>query len=409
MRTDRVNVLQIESGDRNFGGIASYHYRQYGMIDRKRVHYDFLYARHNSMAMMQNDPIFAESKIFTLDAVRKKKSRMDYKRVIQEVRRIARENKYDIVVLDTSNIEFAFACRFALTGIRRIAVVSQAHNAGIFVAPGSRREHYPVVTNIIDRICRFAIRNGSDYLIACSKQAGGFAFGTGAVNRNNFRLVKNAIHPEEFCPDQDKRKKIRKEAGCSMDTTVFGYAGRLSGEKNLGFLVDVFNELHKRNQNSVFWFVGEGPVREPLRIQAEELGLEESVTFWGLRPDVADLMQGMDAFIFPSFSEGLGIVAIEAQASGLPTIISDGVPDDVMITPLVRKVSLKASPLEWADEVMAKMREHPVRIPYAEELASAGYDVRIEAKRMEEFYWQLGQRVKKGFMGRYLKQMNLET
>ena len=110
------------------------------------------------------------------------------------------------------------------------------------------------------------------------------------------------------------------------------------------------------------------------------------MVFLGLRMDVPDLMQAMDAFVFPSLSEGLGIIAIEAQAAGLPTIISDGVPDDTLITPQAGRVPLSASPEEWAKAILAQIRAFPDRTANAEAFSRSGYDIADEAGKITDLY-----------------------
>ena len=394
MLGERVNVLQIEAGCKVFSGVSSYLLQQYCAMDRERIHYDFLYVKHNSIATIRNNPALVGSVIYSLEATKGRNGRTDFLKIICELQKIVRENRYDIVVLDASSIVVAFACRLALCSIRNSVLIVHAHTSGINVVPGSLRDKYPLLMKIVDQICRIGVCRKAEWLFACTEAAGQYTFGRKAVRWDNYRIVHNAIDLESFQPDPEVRGSVREKNGVTENATVFGYAGRMAPAKNLGFLISVFAELHRRNGNSVLWMVGEGDERKKLRAQAEKLGLGQSVVFFGQRTDVNDLMQGMDAFVFPSLMEGLGMVAIEAQASGLPTLVSDGVPDDVMITPLVRKVSLKASASEWTDAILEQMAAHPVRKNYTEELAKAGYDVRDEARKMMEFYEQIAEQKK---------------
>ena len=386
MHSEQVRILQIESGCNVFSGVSSHLLKQYSAMDRKKTHYDFMYLKHNSIAALKNEPILAGSEVYSLDARNNNNRRTDFLKIIRRLRNIVKENRYDAVVVDSSSIVIAFVCWVAVFGIRELDFIAHAHMSGIIADPCSVRGRHPLLMKYVDYVCRLTIRRNADWLFACTETAGRFTFGQRAAQQDNFRIVHNAIDLERFQLDSGIRESVRKENGITGNTAVFGYAGRMAVAKNLDFLISVFSELHRRNENSVLWMVGDGDERKKLQARAEELGLGQSVLFLGQRPDVNRLMQGMDAFIFPSLTEGLGMVAIEAQASGLPTVVSDGVPDDVLITPLVRKVSLKASVSEWADAVLSQMDSCSERKAYSEELARAGYDVRDEAKKMMDFY-----------------------
>lgn len=396
MHGDQIRVLQVESGCKEFTGVSNYLLQQYRKIDREKIHYDFLYARYNSMKMEKEDPALVGSEVFSLETGDEKNHVLCFLKIAKRLRKIVKEYGYDIIEVDTSSIFVAFVCRLAVYGSRGISFIAHAHTGGVVVSSGCIRDKHPILMEMADRVCRFFVGKASDFLFACSETAGRYTFGKKVLRQDNFRIVHNAIDLESFRSDLEVRRRVRKENGITRNTTVFGYAGRMATVKNLDFLISVFAELHRRNGDSVLWMVGEGEERKKLQARTEELGLGKSVVFFGQRPDVDRLMQGMDAFIFPSLMEGLGMVAIEAQASGLPTIISDGVPDDVMITPLVRKVSLKASASEWADAVLSQMSTCSERKEYSEELAQAGYDVRNEAKKMMGIYEQIAQQKRVG-------------
>ena len=117
----------------------------------------------------------------------------------------------------------------------------------------------------------------------------------------------------------------------------------------------------------------------------QELGIAEHVRFLGVRSDVADLMQAMDVFVFPSLYEGLPVTMVEAQASGLPCIISDKVPPECILTEgLVNIMPLSASPEAWAGKILA-IRAVP-RTDRRAEIAAHGFDVSTEAVKLQEFY-----------------------
>ena len=387
MTNSIINVLQVEVGTPFFTGVSSYLYQQYRAIEKEKVHYDFLYLRNSPIPLMRDDPAFAGSVFFSLDARHGSSQRLDYLKVIREIKRILKENLYNIIVINSSNIEVAAACFLAVMGKKDIRFIAHAHNTKL--ESGSLRQRHTLLARIADSFCRHLVRTHASYLFGCTKAAGRSTFGPKAVEQENFMVIRDAICLEQYLPDPAVRHRIRALSGLNEHTLVFGWAGRLVPSKNLSFLLRIFSELHALEADSLLWLAGDGPERESLMKQARDLRLEQHIVFWGERSDVADLMQGMDAFIFPSLSEGLGMVVIEAQSSGLPTIISDGVPDDAMITDRVRKVSLSATPEEWAEAVMDHLHSHPGRVADAEQLSLCGYNVHEEAKKVSAFYLEI--------------------
>jgi glycosyltransferase involved in cell wall biosynthesis len=164
--------------------------------------------------------------------------------------------------------------------------------------------------------------------------------------------------------------------------------GRFSAVKNHTFLLDIFAELKRQNGLSFLLLVGDGTLRAETEQKAAALGLSDSVIFTGIRTDVPDLMQAMDCFVFPSLYEGLPLTLVEAQAAGLPCIVSDGVPEECAKTTLVKRLSLSASVPRWAGEVLAT-QAHSRESTY-DQLAEAGFDIFSNAKWLQNFY--LGER-----------------
>ena len=166
---------------------------------------------------------------------------------------------------------------------------------------------------------------------------------------------------------------------------VVGHIGRIFPAKNHPYLLEVFKEFLQKNENSVLLLVGDGPSRKEIENKAQSLGVSEKVIFTGVRSDVNEILQAMDCFVFPSVYEGLPVTVIEAQASGLPCLISDTITDEVCITDLVNKLSIKESPGIWAEEIIKKCMDFK-RQSTIKEIVQAGYDVENTAHWVEEFY-----------------------
>lgn len=210
------------------------------------------------------------------------------------------------------------------------------------------------------------------HLFACSDLAGKFMFGKGVMNSKVFHLYPNAIDVQKYVFDEEKRNNIRKQFHIE-DKKVIGHVGRFHFQKNHHFLLEIFAEYKKKNPQSVLLLIGEGSLMDSVKKQATDLGLLSDVLFLGARNDVCELMQAMDLFLLPSVFEGLPIVAVEAQAAGLPCVLADTITRQVAITDMVVFESLEAPKKEWVrkmDEAMEKGRRDQ-----SEKVKGAGYDI----------------------------------
>ena len=222
-------------------------------------------------------------------------------------------------------------------------------------------------------------------LLACSRQAGQWMF-SGA----EFRLLNNAIAVSEYVFDRNRRQAARERLNLQREDFLLGHVGQFRPEKNHGFLVEVFFHYHKNHPEAKLLLVGGGGEEPVIRKKAEQLGIRDRVIFAGIRSDVPDLLQAMDVFVFPSLFEGLPLSVVEAQASGLPCLISDKVPEECILTDgLVWKMPLSEDSEKWA-EIIDALRTIPRRDRSAE-IRRAGFDIVEEAKKLERLYFDLDQ------------------
>ena len=215
-------------------------------------------------------------------------------------------------------------------------------------------------------------------LFACSADAGEWMFGTKDVH-----ILPNAIDIERYAFNLLIRNQTRKVLGLD-DAFVIGHVGRFSAVKNHSFLTDVFAQIKRQEPNSKLLLVGAGSEMQAVQQKVKTLGLGADVIFTGVRNDVANLMQAMDVFVFPSLYEGLGIVLIEAQAAGLPCVVSDTIPREAYLTDLVTAEKLSSSVEKWAEKILKK-RDFP-RTDRRDEIAAHGFDITTEAVKLQEFY-----------------------
>jgi len=279
--------------------------------------------------------------------------------------------------------------------------IAHARSAG--VDPGMKGK--------ITRFLRKNLYKKCDYRFTCSGMAGESVFGNQSRPERKAQFIPNAIEVDKFAFDKEIRNQIRYELGIT-DKFVIGHVGRFAPMKNHKYMLEILKqcitiEQEKKLPETVLMFLGDGELKEEIRKQAMEMGISSRVLFLGNKRDVHRYYQAMDYFLLPSFYEGLPGTAIEAQASGLPGILSDSVTEEAVVTNLLQMRSVKEEPILWAKEIMAESRNYgngtdkfreagdtvneqklltEKRGSYAEIVRQASFDVKVQAEKMEKFY-----------------------
>jgi len=365
-----VRVLQVGM-TRNWGGLETYLMQQFRHLDPARVHYDFVNITGEYDICFQQEILEAGSSIYRVCSRHRNPAR-HYAQWCQLLQHHA--GAYDAIVLNANSLEYVYPLVVAKKfGIPRRVIHS--HNAG-YDHPIGRGRRALIAMN--RRLLR---ASATDYL-ACSDAAGQWMFGAGT----SYHVVHNAIDPAAYRPDAARRAAVRGELGLG-DALVLGHVGRFSYQKNHGYLLDIFAAVQRERPDAVLLLIG-GPVEDTSFLdaaheKAERLGLAGHVRFLGLRQDVPDLMQAMDAFLLPSHFEGLPLVGIEAQAAGLPCYVSDVVSRELAVTDLMHFLPL-GDAAAWTQPILAGAALP--RRDTADEIRRAGYDILAETKKMEDFF-----------------------
>lgn len=260
--------------------------------------------------------------------------------------------------------------------------VAERHGAAVRVAHSHSSDQDKDLKYPIKMLCKPFIARYATHLFACGERAGSWMFG-----HNDFTVIKNCIDVGSYAFDADVREAARGMLGIGRETLVVGHVGRFNEVKNHAFILEVFAALLSRRPGSRLLLVGDGPLREEIECRASALGIRRSVDFLGVRPDIPSLMQAMDCFLMPSLYEGLPMVLVEAQASGLPCLISDAIPEDCDIAPnLVERVALSESPESWSSRIERLAAEPNDRAAGARDVAEAGFDAKGVAAQLQDFY-----------------------
>ena len=173
---------------------------------------------------------------------------------------------------------------------------------------------------------------------------------------------------------------------------MIGHVGRFNVAKNHSRLLDIFAEIARNAPDARLVLIGVGELEQAAREKVRALELEAKVFFLGQMPDVSEWYQAMDCFVLPSRFEGLPVVGIEAQAAGLPCFFSDPVTDEVLLSPQARRISLRADNAEWAAAILGAKRAETDRSVGADIVRQAGYDIRKEARKLQELYLDMAAR-----------------
>lgn len=230
---------------------------------------------------------------------------------------------------------------------------------------------------------QYPLKKQADILMACSNEAGLWLFGEKAMKSDRYVFMPNAVDLERFSFSEESRRQLRAKLGLE-NRFVVGHVGRFLDDKNHLFLVEAFAKLKEKRPDASLLLVGEGDMQRATAMKAVQLGVAEDVILTGNRNDIPELLSAMDIFAFPSIREGLPVTLVEAQATGLPCLVSENVTTDVAISPLVKRLPIDSSEL-WAQEML----KAPVRQDVTEHIIRAGFDVRSSAQQMYELYTRL--------------------
>lgn len=382
---EAVRVLHV-LGNTNLGGAESRIMDLYRHTDRNRVQFDFL-VHSGEEGFYEKEIRELGGRIFRVPRFRIY-NYFSYRKALKEF--FQEHHEFTLVqghMTSTAAIYLPIAKK---AGVKKTA--AHARSAGVDKG----------LKGTMTRFLRRNLADKADYLFTCSELAGISVYGEKAVQEGKTIFIPNAIDCAGFTFDPKKRKKMREELGLA-DAIIIGHVGRFHYAKNHEYLIRVFAKLcqmgiracgstaeNGADQDYHLILLGEGPLMEDTRKLAEELGVADRVHFLGNHKNIADYYQAMDYFVYPSRYEGMPGTIVEAQASGLPCLMSDTICREVIATELVETMSIEEEPKVWAEELQrridALVSKQENREKYAAKMAAAGFDVQAQAERMMRFY-----------------------
>ena len=352
------------------GGVEAVTINYYRNIDKNKVQLDFI-CDEDSTNIPYEEIEKMGGKVIIIPSYSKP---FKYHK---ELKRVLKEGNYKIIHsnINTLSVFSLFAAKCAGVPVR----IAHSHSTT------NKKEKKK---NLMKQVLRpFSKVFATDYM-CCSELAGRWLFGNKEYDKGNVYLLNNAIDLDKFKYNESLRKKKRKELGIKDDTLVIGHIGRFVAQKNHDFLIDIFNEIHKNNNNSILLLAGQGPLMEDIKNKVKELNLEDSVKFLGQRNDANELYQAFDVFLLPSLYEGLPVVGVEAQAAGLLCYLSDDMTKETKVLDITKFMSLNNTPKEWADNILDDVKKYK-RIDTSKEMTAKNFNIKEEAKKLEEYYLNL--------------------
>ena len=348
------------------GGVESVIMNYYRHLDHSKVQFDFI-CDEDSTRIPYDEIKKLGGRVFLIPKYQ------NLPKYLKALGKLLKENQYRIVHsnINTLSVFPLYAAKKAGVPVR----ISHSHST-------SNPKEWK--RNLIKNILRpFSKRYATDFF-ACSEVAGRYLFGNKAFNQGEVKIIHNAIDVDKFKFDEVARKKLRQEFGIKDSTVVIGHVGRFVQQKNHTFLVDVFKEYHEKNPDSKLLLVGSGPLEDEIKKKVEKLGLKDSVLFLGQRDDINKLYSVMDVFYLPSLYEGLPVVGVEAQAAGLPTIFSNGISSEAIISKNAKIVAVQEveAYIKKIDEVTQNNKQ---RMSAA---ISENMSIKKEAIKLEKLYFR---------------------
>ena len=361
----QIRILHV-IGRMNRAGAETMIMNLYRNIDRNKIQFDFV-VHTNEKCDFDDEILSLGGKIYRVPRF-KGSNILAYKRAWNNF--FKKHKEYKIIhghIGSSAAIYLKIAKKYGLYTI--------AHSHNTEMGEG--------IKGLMYKVFSYPTRYIADYFFACSDLAGICRYGKNIVHQKNYSVLKNAIECDLFTYNKNIRSVKRKELNVE-DKFVIGNVGRFNIQKNHKYLIEIFKSLSKINENVVLLLIGRGELEQEILNEVKYYSLEEKVIFTGVRQDINELLQAIDVFAFPSLYEGLPVTIIEAQAAGLPCVISDTITDEVCITPLVNRLSINDNPKVWAEKI--NLFEKYKREDFSRNIKKCGYDVNTSVLFLQNFY-----------------------
>lgn len=347
----------------NPGGIESVIMNYYRQINRDKIQFDFL---SNSSNIAYEEEIRSlGGKIYFITP--RKKNYFKFEAELELFMR-AHAKEYEAIwvnICTLANIDYLVVAKKYGIPKRIIHCHNSSNDGG--------KLKYCIHQYNKNRLEKYAT-----HFWSCSDSASSWFFNDRVMESSKYKVITNAIDVKKYNKNEIIREQYRKNLEL-QEKIVIGHVGRFHFQKNHHLLIEIFKCLAERDIRYHLLLVGQGELEQKIKDIVNKENLDSRVTFLGARNDVDKIYQVMDLFILPSLFEGLGIVALEAQASLLPCVLSEKVPKNVKVNDNVTFVALRDTPIHWADVVENMLQKPQV----TNKMMISEYNIDTQVKNFE--------------------------
>lgn len=344
------------------GGVEAVVMNYYRQIDRRKIQFDFI-VDNDSTCPQEQEILSLGGRVIRIAPYQKIIANM------RDLKQIFQKNKYKIVHAELTTMSV-----FSLAVAKKCGVpvrICHGHNTA---CKGEIKK------NVMKYMLRLFSKTFATHYFACSDYAGKWLYGKNIGKSKRYKVIPNAINTEKYRFDPAISAEMRKSLGIE-DKFVIGHIGRFVYQKNHDFLIDIFSEVHKQNDKAVLLLIGEGPLLEDVKAKVHRLGLDDFVMFLGVKEDANRLYQAFDVFLLPSRYEGLPVVGVEAQISGVTCVFSSAMTKETKFTDSLTFIDLEKSVYEWAAAVLNV--ENTKRNA---QVNADRFDIYMQAELLEKIY-----------------------
>lgn len=361
-----IRVLQV-FGIMNRAGAETFIMNVYRKIDRKKIQFDFLVYKEEE-GDFDEEILKMGGKIYKVPPIQPK-TFLQYKKSLDTFFKSHSEYKIVHSHLDALSTMPLRAAKNSNIPIR----ISHSHTSNVPVNIKAAFRYYS----------KLHINKNSTHRFACSENAMLWLFGKKHAKLPTSQIINNGIDISIFEYDKSVRSEVRQELGIDKEL-IIGLVGKFTKTKNHNFLIDIFKELLEKNPDAILILVGSGLLEQDIRNKVKHFKMEKNVKFLGLREDVNRIMQAIDVLVQPSLHEGFPVTLVEAQAMGLPSVVSDNITKEVSISNLISFVNLDAPKAKWVNEILSAAENSSRK--ENEIILKDEFNINNVAKKLENFY-----------------------
>lgn len=293
--------------------------------------------------------------------------------VYKNLKRLCKKNDYDYIHIHADVANKLLVSTMAASAAGKKNIILHSHSSNI---EGNHR----VLKKIFHLLSKKLLNRYEYKAAACSDVAAKWMFG----DKETF-IIHNGIELQKFQFDDQLRREVRQQLKIKDDELLLGHVGRFSYQKNHYYLIDIFHSVVESGLSARLLLVGEGPLQDEVQRQVRKYALEDKVIFYGTSNAVNKLYQAMDVFLLPSRFEGLPVVGVEAQASGLPVLFSDKITREAKLIDISNFLPIDEKTIgEWAESIAALSRYN--RFDKTQELFNLGYDITQTVEQFTSLY-----------------------